>query len=553
MDEDGEKKEEQHHEDMKVENKDNAAKETVETETPSSATPSKRVAIDAPPTLLVARPPDPTTLQDKQSDVFETSSPREGGGGSSKWCLLFFAILLLAAIGMLGYAINYLRDNDNNNGSRGGRVNPIDGSPRDPQSSQPPSLVPSPMSSSTPTLTAAATFNSIANAPGARRLQRVSNCDDCEEQVDLPFRFNWRGSCRFAARQITVSSDGYLNFECGVGFGFVCAEVWAAKGDLNPSARGDVWIQWKQDARRRTDEDDWDCLEEEPNEGEEEGGLVISWENVSLVSDPQSSINAQVTLFANGAIEICWGESNKRENESLMMGAYDFERNEIYPADQRPGFDSDGIVTYGWPSNRCQRFFQAPPPAGQFTSIAGITGAVRLDRISSCDDCEEVVHKFVSPFYWLGRYPVFSFWVSANGRIRVDDCDRGERESCFLVNVAQADLNPARSVGGAVWAHDASDRSPQGPLIISWEGVPFFGSADTYIEAQASFFNNGDIDICWGDSTLEEYHKIMAGVSDTNTGRYFPASGYPFDSSGMTRQGSWPSYQCQRFSITESV
>ena len=80
MDEDGEKKEEEH---VEVENE--AAKETVETETP--ATPSRRAAIDVPPTLVAASPPP--TLQDIQRD-FETPPPssfppREmtRGGGTS--------------------------------------------------------------------------------------------------------------------------------------------------------------------------------------------------------------------------------------------------------------------------------------------------------------------------------------------------------------------------------------------------------------------------------------------------------------------------------------
>jgi hypothetical protein len=132
MDEDGEKKEEEHH-DVKVEN-DDAAKETVETET--TATPSRRVAIDAPTTLVMA--PPPPIVQDIQRD-FETtvslspSLPREmsRGGGTSKLVLLFFAILLLTAIGMLGYVINYLRDENHNKGSRG-EFNPFDGTSTDP-------------------------------------------------------------------------------------------------------------------------------------------------------------------------------------------------------------------------------------------------------------------------------------------------------------------------------------------------------------------------------------------------------------------------------------
>ena len=52
---------------------------------------------------------------------------------------------------MLGYVIYYLRDVENDNGSRGG-INPIDGTSTDPPAAQPPSLEPSPMPSNTPTI-----------------------------------------------------------------------------------------------------------------------------------------------------------------------------------------------------------------------------------------------------------------------------------------------------------------------------------------------------------------------------------------------------------------
>ena len=95
MDADGEKKEAEY-EDMMVENEDAAAKETVEAETP--ATPSKRVAIDAPSTLLTARPPDPPTLQDIQRD-FETTARR--GQRTLHWGLFCCGITVLTAWGVM--------------------------------------------------------------------------------------------------------------------------------------------------------------------------------------------------------------------------------------------------------------------------------------------------------------------------------------------------------------------------------------------------------------------------------------------------------------------
>jgi hypothetical protein len=535
--------------------------------------PKKKEDPIDPPSTEASTSPPPPTLQDIQRDFkaaeTNTTSPviqqpaaaqqeETATRATRKWVLFGFAILILVAIAMLGVVISLLRDDsdgDNNNN---------DGSSSDPPSfrqSVLPSFVPTSSPSSAPTPNV---FQSIANAPGALQLNSVSNCDECDESILPRLAFSLRGDNRNnQVTGITISSNGYLNLECSeqpFGFTNTCAMISAAGGDLDPSAGGSVWMMERftttstSSATKQMTAPD---------------SMVISWEGVQLYGDPQSFINAQITLFADetGTIEICWGEA-VLNGRRFSSGVREYDPNSFYPA-QGPEFDSSGISYGMWPSNRCQRFFDnkstdsprpvstsSPQPIGWptpfpsgtyapvgpidgFTLIAGIRGATRLDTISDCYRCEENAEL---PFalYWLDRYRTASMSISSSGGILLDNCRGEEYGSCFYVDVALADLNPALDNGASIWTYDGYSGSPNGdgPFIVSWENIPFDGNSNSYIQAQAHFYSNGNIDLCWGDAGGIDGRWITAAVGDRYTRTHFPATVYPFDE-GQTRTGTW--------------
>jgi hypothetical protein len=549
-----------------------------------------------PPTTDASTSPPPPTLEDIQRD-FEaadtspiiqqraaaarqegtTTAPR--ARSTPKWVWFGFCILLLVVISMLGVVVSLLRDNDNDNddddGSRGVDNLEDGGGSSDLESDQPsfrPSLTPSFAPTPTPN-----GFQSIANAPGAQRLTTVSSCDDCEEEWIMPqLAFLFGGDTQVSA--ITISSNGFLDLECTSPFGVTntCASIAAAAGDLDPSVRNgaNVWILEQYSGTSTTTTTTTTATTKQMGDVVNTKqqiiaatSMVISWEGVPIFGVRNTTLDAQITLFADdtGTIEICWGRAVLNDR-TFSSGIRDYDRGTFEPA-KGPEFDSEGVNYPGeWPTNRCQRFFDqestytTPRPVDRptsfpsatyapnyrpiegytgigYTGIAGIRGARRLDYISDCDDCSENV-ELPFRFLWLGRYAVASMSVSANGFILFDRCRVDYGGGCFQVDVASADLNPSLLFDASIWTYDSySESGGVGPFVVSWENVPFDGSNVSYLQAQAHIYRNGTIDICWGAAL--PFRTIRAGIGELYTGRYFPATVYPFDESGRTIPGTW--------------
>lgn len=204
-------------------------------------------------------------------------------------------------------------------------------------------------------------FVSIANIPGARFLKTVSNCDDCTQIVNLPNRFLFADSYYFYDA-LEVSSNGRIYIQnCydggEAGMENNCGIVNVISTDLDPSLTDTAGI-WTYDATMRVQED----FSKQPLNGVLPwGAFVISWENVPLCcQDDESSNklkvgNAQVHLYPNGRIDMCWGFGN--DGILFTASIQDLISSRFYPATGQY-FDSLGQTMTGlYPSYTCQTIF----------------------------------------------------------------------------------------------------------------------------------------------------------------------------------------------------
>jgi hypothetical protein len=94
--------------------------------------------------------------------------------------------------------------------------------------------------------------------------------------------------------------------------------------------------------------------------------FLFSWENVAFSRDRISgdgvgNVNAQAELFANGAVNICYGQGDiagKRFAAGIEGGVNDpywTEGAVQYPLPDDQFFSSDGITVI-WPTNTCYCF-----------------------------------------------------------------------------------------------------------------------------------------------------------------------------------------------------
>ena len=199
-----------------------------------------------------------------------------------------------------------------------------------------------------------ARFVNIAGLEGANRLSVVSGCDDCSQQVILPFWFTWLE--RFETTSLLVSSNGRINVN-NCGYNETCGVINVVGTDLDPRfspSTGGIYT--------------FDAYNEVPawveSEGKQApsldavmpwGSFIISWEDVPVCCfDDDTLVNGQVHLYPYGRIDICWGDGEDGTN--FTASVLDLMGGNFYPA-QGPFFDATGQNTGVYPRFSCVTFF----------------------------------------------------------------------------------------------------------------------------------------------------------------------------------------------------
>eukprot|EP00980_Cylindrotheca_fusiformis_P006903 scaffold1442_cov128-Cylindrotheca_fusiformis.AAC.24 len=391
--------------------------------------------------------------------------------------------------------------------------------------------------SSGPTNPSYAGFTPLSSVPEAEPLETVADCDDCVETIEMPFDFRWDGN--YSIDQIAVASNGYVQLlgDCNLS----CPQVNVIKIDLDPGM-SDNKMSVSSFQRSRN----------EP--------LIISWEDVPVYSYTNSSISGQVVIHASGRMDICWGSI------SLPSPDIVFESNIVDSSDGSfqpatgPAFDSRGQLQQPIAAEfTCQTFVEPsknlPSPLydREFVYLKDIPGSIKLETASSLDYGFDVFIVDV-PIQWFGGISTDTLLVSSNGRIRIDAYPL-ECSECGEVLVAAADLDPSQK--GEVWFYNNTSQQVDAPIdpevvySVSFEDVEVFGYDTSSINAQAHFYSNGTIELCWGPSSTRGI-SIRAGLFDPRFNISLPAWGEPFDSSGSTILGEWPTGLCQAFYVAAS-
>ena len=146
---------------------------------------------------------------------------------------------------------------------------------------------------------AAGTYASIQGVPGAAQLAVISACDDCVETVPLSFSFPWFGT---NLTSITVSSNGAIIMDASTGN--LCCSAWA----LDDGQAGGAPVLAAPVDRISVVQEDLDPQGMNVWMLDTGVSMIISYEAVSWFPGPASgSVEAQVELFANGAIEVRFG------------------------------------------------------------------------------------------------------------------------------------------------------------------------------------------------------------------------------------------------------
>lgn len=94
--------------------------------------------------------------------------------------------------------------------------------------------------------------------------------------------------------------------------------------------------------------------------------FVISFEGVAFYQQGKGDLNFQVALYADGRVELRWGEGSLTGSSSIASGLEDFDL--AVPTTGGP-FEAAGVATLegGWPTNQCLMF--VPAADGNYTEF----------------------------------------------------------------------------------------------------------------------------------------------------------------------------------------
>lgn len=240
-----------------------------------------------------------------------------------------------------------------------------------------------------------------------------------------------------------------------------------------------------------------------------------------------------------------------------------------------------------------------------FIALTHNADATLLTDVSGCDDCVQV-EEVETPVGWFLGTETNLLTISSNGQIQVGLCenDYGSQggNQCGVINVAFTDLDPFRK--GSVLMLDVASSLDVASLddvknnesvmddlfevdgdvdgdeltiaqtlsayllyVISWENVAFHNQDkervkntfsvgnqnetemqdEYFINAQARFYSNHSVELCWGDARIPGNASITIGISDP---RYLMASaGRDLGFQVELKDGDWPTNQCQLYDI----
>ena len=511
---------------------------------------------------------EPHTSRDVPWAFSKHENQKNGtNSGTPKWIHWTFLLFLVVIVALLAATVALVKQKSSENGaSPSGTLGLAVGTkrqftepPSSPPSTSSPSAVPSPALSVAPTAapTTGLAFTPISGITRAQQLQTVSNCDDChQDPIPMPIIFTWRDQSPVS--HIIVSSNGFVYLNCDNMIGNMCGEVDVVSMDLTPSVSGGIWTLIGPPTNSTS-------------QNQHNDTFTVSFENVALYGEPGTFVNAQIVFQSNGSIRLCWGQGKVSASSTFTAGVQDLQTQELYPATV-DGFIQGQSRVGRWPANQYETFLdpnnptipiiptmfptptftsfptfyvsQAPnvlfttPPLDSntpFTFLFDMPDAIALHHVSSCDDCAEIV---TLPFgiSWDG-YVVQNVLVDSNGYIDLGPCIPDTNFTCGLIAVADNDLKP--SVRGGVWTWDDVN---SGAFIVSWEGIPFYTEPKSFAYAQAKFYTNGTIELCWGPGALYSGADIVAGVYDGITEKAYPATIAPFVGGTAV---TWPSNRCQ--------
>lgn len=132
-----------------------------------------------------------------------------------------------------------------------------------------------------------------------------------------------------------------------------------------------------------------------------------------------------------------------------------------------------------------------------------------------------------TPTFCCGSYPVGQYEESGVVRIAI------AQEDLIFLEPASAYIT---TVGDA--------------FVISFEGAEFYSyqSITQNLNFQVALYASGNVEMRWGDSSIDSLVTIAAGLEDGPLAT--PATGAPFDDFGVTEGASWPTNQCRMFETT---
>ena len=193
-------------------------------------------------------------------------------------------------------------------------------------------------------------FTSISENDDATLLT-ISDKDDERERVDLDFDFKWLGGENTVSAvvvdtngQIVITDDAATNLPDSYNSFAIGSYGWprvaVAQKDLSALSSGGgiaTLISSRPDS------------------------IMISWENSEFLC-AGGNVNAQAELFANGAVNICYGTGNIAYGTfpagiegGGVNDAYWTEGAVAYPLPGSP-FNSTTGKTSEWPTNKCYCF-----------------------------------------------------------------------------------------------------------------------------------------------------------------------------------------------------
>ena len=136
-------------------------------------------------------------------------------------------------------------------------------------------------------------------AAGSTILATVSTCDDCTQNVTLPFAFPWLGY--YPVTKVSVTSNGAVNIDqnnnpslsndvaatpISTASQSIPSGISVAHEDLNPAASASAVVLTSYN--------------------EAQGAFTISYQNVPFWNTG-GYMNAQVVLYRDGTVELTWG------------------------------------------------------------------------------------------------------------------------------------------------------------------------------------------------------------------------------------------------------